>query len=370
MTPGGKSDQPHSTVQTGDIKNEGGQVNVAGRDNIIQNITNFFRGDTDQQRSDKNRQNMLQLVWNTWIEGLLKKSLYNEVLIELGMETRPDAVDHPWDMLVQMPDRAPEMLPAGVKMLDVFDQSGGSLLILGEPGAGKTTMLLELCRQAIERASVDPTQPIPVVFNLSSWTSGVTLVDWIVGELKNRYYVSDKIGKPWVEQDKMLLLLDGLDEVKADQREACVGAINDFREEHGAPVVVCSRVVEYQDLAVLLRMGGAVMIQPLSERQVDEYLTKAGSRLTAVHQLLKRDQDLREFAQTPLILSIMVLAYRDATDDDLQALEDSGDYRGRLFDAYIDQMFRRRGVGQKYKPEDVQRWLRWLAGQMMERAKE
>ena len=73
MTPGGKSDQPHSTVQTGDIKNEGGQVNVAGRDNIIQNIANFFH--TDQQRADKNRQNMLQLVWNTWIEGLLKKSL-------------------------------------------------------------------------------------------------------------------------------------------------------------------------------------------------------------------------------------------------------------------------------------------------------
>ena len=119
MTPGGKSDQPHSTVQTGPINNTGGTTNVAGG-NIFQNfITNFFQTDTDQQRADKNRQNMLQLVWNTWIEGLLKKSLYNEVLrssqplIELGMETRPDAIDHPWDMLVQMPDRAPEMLRVG-----------------------------------------------------------------------------------------------------------------------------------------------------------------------------------------------------------------------------------------------------------------
>jgi hypothetical protein len=87
-------------------------VNIAGS-NIFQRINNFFVGDSETQRALRNRQNMLQLVWNTWIEGVLKKSLHNEVLIELGMETKPDTVEHPWDMVMQMPDRKPEIVAPG-----------------------------------------------------------------------------------------------------------------------------------------------------------------------------------------------------------------------------------------------------------------
>jgi len=80
-------------------------------------------------------------------------------------------------------------------MLELFDQASGSLFILGEPGTGKTTMLLELGRQAIERAQEDFTQPIPVVFNLSSWTTNMSIADWLVEELRSKYYVSSRIGR-------------------------------------------------------------------------------------------------------------------------------------------------------------------------------
>ena len=62
----------------------------------------------------------------------------------------------------------------------------------------------------------DSTQPIPVVLNLSSWTPRQSLADWLVSELKSKYYVSLKIGQPWVDSDELLLLLDGLDEVQSD----------------------------------------------------------------------------------------------------------------------------------------------------------
>ena len=48
-------------------------------------------------------------------------------------------------------------------------------------------------------------------------------------ELNLRYDVPRKIGQEWVNNDQILLLLDGLDEVKPEHRAACVEAINAFR---------------------------------------------------------------------------------------------------------------------------------------------
>jgi predicted NACHT family NTPase len=110
----------------------------------------------DKQQALRNRQVMLKLVWKNWIVDVLNQSLYSELLKEQGplkldMEKRPDAVDwHQSDTKSQYPEQPDRMIPPGSKMLDVFNETGGALLILGEPGSGKTTMLLELARQAIE----------------------------------------------------------------------------------------------------------------------------------------------------------------------------------------------------------------------------
>jgi hypothetical protein len=356
-----------------------GQVNVAGRDvNILQRVYNFLQGDIEAQRAMRNRQNMLQLVWNTWVEGVLRKSLHNETLIELGMQTRPDAVEHPWDMTLQMPGREPEMAAPGTTMLELFDRASLSLLILGDPGSGKTTMLLELARLAILRAQEDPLQPAPVVFNLSSWQPrqvwkgrhplgpGQAFATWLVAELRSKYYVPEKVARPWIENDALLLLLDGLDEVSAENRQACVQAINAFQSEHSLPLAVCSRWMEYEALQTPLSLHGAVLIQALSDIQVDQYLQEIGG-LGAVRRALESDAELRQFARTPLILSILALAYRDAPEEEIRALETPGDTRSQLFDAYIAQMFKRRAALQPYTPAETQKWLTWLARQMLQR---
>ena len=366
------TDQDKHTVEV-DIKdsNVQGNVNVAGRDNIFKtvtnNITNFLAGDTDQQRAFRNRKAMLSLVWDTWIEGVLKKSLYNEVLIELGMETRPDAVEHPWDMLLQMPEQEPRQIPHEARMLDLFDAMNGSMLILGEPGSGKTTMLLELCRQAIERAEVEPTQPIPVVFNLSSWTPKRSLTNWLVEELRHRYYIPKKIAQTWVDNDELMVLLDGLDEVSGDYRPAIVPTINGFVEEHKVPLSVCSRRQEYEQLGTHLKLRGAILIQPLTSQQVAEYLLTTGVDVARIFQALHQDEELQDFAQTPLILSILVLSYRDATDNELRVLAEAKDFRSRLFDTYIAQMFKRRGFDEHFPSVKSKAWLSWLARRMLGR---
>lgn len=350
-------------IQTGDIKaDSGGIVNIIGK------IQNFILGDTEQQRALRNRQNMLQLVWNTWIEGVLKKSLNNEVLIELGMETKPDAVEHPWDMVFQMPGEEPEKLPLGTQMMDIFTRANGSLLILGEPGSGKTTMLLDLCRQAIERAKEDPVKPIPVVFNLSTWkseskkASEQAFLDWLVGELRDKYSIPKKIGYPWVEHDALLLLLDGLDEVEPQNRERCVQTINRFREQHYVNLVVCTRRQEYECLEGRLKLSEALLIQPLTKNQVDAYFQGfAVERTITIHDWIKADPTIYEFIRTPLILSLFLLVSKIIPMENQEAPGSISDFRNRLFDEYIGMMFRRKGENQGFTLDQTKNWLVWLA---------
>jgi len=194
---------------------------------------------------------MLESVKRYWVKGVLEKSLHGEILIALGLEEQPEAVARPWDVLLQTPDQPHYVLPAGTPMVEAFDALDGSMLILGEPGAGKTTLLLELARETIARAEQDATLPIPVVFNLSSWSDlKQPLADWLVIELRAKYYVPKATARRWVPHDELLLLLDGLDEVRPESREACVQAINEFRQTHGLkmPLVVCCRLADYEAL--------------------------------------------------------------------------------------------------------------------------
>jgi eukaryotic-like serine/threonine-protein kinase len=323
---------------------------------------------TPQER--RNRSRMLQKVRDFWIKGVLENSLYGAALIELGLEYKPDAVQYPWDMIIQQPDQPARTIAPGAKIIDIFNELGGELLILGAPGSGKTTMLLELARDLITRAAQDDNHPIPVVFNLSSWSAAhASLAEWLIDELNIRYDVPRKIGTTWLDTDQVLPLLDGLDEVIHDQRELCLTAINTFRQVHGlVSLVVCSRVRDYHALSMRLKLHGAVLIQPLAAQQIDDYLITIGEAIPQLRALLQHDAVLREFAEAPLVLSTMVLAYQGTSVDALATGGTIEEQRRQLFDTYIRRMLVRRGLAQGYSNEHTRAWLRWLAQRMVEHA--
>jgi WD40 repeat protein len=294
-------------------------------------------GSRKEQRAYRDRSIMLKRVQDFWIKGVLEQSLHGAAAIELEMEERADAVDHPWDLALQT-ERENRVYPPGTRSIDVFDEMGESLLILGDPGSGKTTTLLELGRDAIARADRDPTQPIPVIFNLSSWTERKQgLADWLVKELNVKYQIPKKIGHTWLQNNNLLLLLDGLDEVEPTRQKACIEAFQ-----------------------------GAVLLQPLTPQQIDAYLSAAGPRLHALRAALEQDVALQELTRSPLMLSITSIAYQDASLDVLATGQpDSTEARRRhLFTTYIKQMFKHRKPSQDYTPQKTTTWLTWLAQKM------
>jgi transcriptional regulator with XRE-family HTH domain len=316
---------------------------------------------------NENRQRMVKRVRFYWITGVLEHSLYHTTLITLGLREQPGAIEHPWRLAVAELDLSPRLLPAGTRITQVYDEADGELLILGEPGAGKTTLLLELARDLLNRAHDDQSHPIPVIFPLSSWAiKQRPLADWLAEELHTRYHVSLKIGQAWIDSNQLLVLLDGLDEVDEGARSACVKAITAYQQAHGlVPMVVCCRTREYFVQATRVALQRAVLVQPLTGQQIDEYLSGVGQQLEAVRKALAADSELQEMVKTPLMLSIVALAYQgkaSATDVPAGSIEAR---RRQIFATYVQRMLARRGTETRYTQEQTISWLAWLAYQLV-----
>jgi eukaryotic-like serine/threonine-protein kinase len=361
---------------------QGGTVNISRFFFNLFTINNYGSEDSGQERI--NRQRLLENVRIAWIEGVLESSLHEQVLITLGLEERPQAVDRPWSLQIKEPDQPSRFLPEGTSIITPFDQlgTGGTLLILGEPGSGKTLTLLELARDLIKRAEEEADQPIPVVLNLSSWAlQKRSLSVWVVEEINAKYTVPKKIGEEWVKGQKLLLLLDGLDEIRdLSARDECVTALNAFQLEQETAMVVCCRVKEHEWLGKRLEAKSALVIQPLSSEQIRTYLDQLLMDLTGLKALLERDYALQELAQSPLMLNIMVLTYLGIEiEEGLVETVTAKERMQQLFDDYINRMFTRprefayarnsrSQEKESYSGQQATRWLIWLARQMRQRS--
>ncbi|MBK1987897.1 CHAT domain-containing protein [Sphaerospermopsis aphanizomenoides BCCUSP55] len=235
-----------------------------------------FRSQKRRRQRPEDENALLDKVRTYWVEGVLEKSLHGRLRVELGLEERLDAITHPWGMVWETPEQLRQQLAPGTRVIDILNEmgKGGTLLILGKPGSGKTTTLLELAEDLITHADQDNTLPIPVIVNLSNWKGGKqTLDEWLVQELNEKYRVSKTLSQQWINTEKLQLMLDGLDEVRRDRRDSCIYAINQFIQQHGkTEVVVCSRVQDYETLKSRLQFQGAIYVQPLTDQQIEDYL--------------------------------------------------------------------------------------------------
>lgn len=307
------------------------------------------------------------------VASRLEQSLHNKVFIVLGKQEQPEQVKRLWDAEVKIGSKPPEPLLPQTSILEVFERPeiAGQLLILGAPGAGKTTTMLDLAQSLIDKAIQDSSYPIPVLFNLSSWKDPRLLIStWLVEELKSKYGVRKDIGKKLIEEKQLLPMLDGLDEVKPEHQESCVDSINQWLQGDYRPlsIVVCSRREEYANYKTHLHLNGAIVLQELTDEQIQDYLSKV--KRFDLCQLLQQDTVLLELVKTPLLLSITVLSYEELSLQRWQQLTSTKQRIKMLFGAYGQMMLHREIESKAYRkltpPTAIQtqRWLIFLAQQL------
>lgn len=313
-------------------------------------------GSYNQARVRQNRYIMLENVENRWMKGGVNNSpLSNVELIKLDFELDSEAVENPLNISRSRDIR------------EVFNTSERSLLILGELGSGKTTLLLQIAEYAMELAKRNDVLPIPVVFNLSSWTSVLQPISaWLVDELVTQYSVPREIAVNWTEDDAIFPLIDGLDMVAPERQEACVRAINHFRQNHLVPLVVCSRIDDYKALDIKLNLNAAISIKPLTSLQIDDYLSHFGDELLTARRILQGDEILMELARSPLMLNMISVAYKELTSEEIEELNTVDAHRQYLFGTYIQKRLAHQQRTRNYSLSQSIDWLSWLAQKMTE----
>jgi hypothetical protein len=262
------------------------------------------------------------------------------------------------------------------------DDIKGKLLILGAPGAGKTTALLSLAEQLVCGAISQPKTVIPVIFELSTWRDDKqSIQDWLIEQLYDLHGGNrkSKLYEQWLERQVLLPLLDGLDELGLERQKKCTDKLNEFAE-HYPQMVVCCRVKEFEAADIKLRnLRGAVCLQSLSDSQIQDYLGSLDrSNLwdtiqttpylkTMLEPTIEGDPGL---LRVPLFVKLVADVY-----DPQQPISSKAD----LLDKYIDRQLsfdkreidRRKElnqykwsykiVKQEHDLKQTSKWLRWIA---------
>jgi hypothetical protein len=124
-----------------------------------------------------------------------------------------------------------------------------------------------------------------------------------------------------------------------------------------------------------------LQLKPFDRSQINLYLDAA--KATSLRDAVESDPELYELAQTPLTLSIMTLAYDGRAPVSLPPNLPLTERRLHLFDDYVKRMLEwlterkankplapgpREDKPPRYSPEEVNRFLGWLAVRLSERA--
>lgn len=228
------------------------------------------------------------------------------------------------------------------------------ILLLGEPGSGKSTVLRQIARHAwSEPAKIGLKESyLPLLLSLHIFSKlHFSLQERIKRTLESLGMLDQPLPEEfftvWAEneQAKWLFLLDGLDEVPVDERPQLFQLIKDLVSKDNCRVVITSRLAGYQ--AGELDEGKFIkcVVQPFSPDQVKEFAEKWFAEKDP--HFLRSLENLRMKAlyESPLLLTIAAKVYLERTREN--GTGSLPEQRAKLYEEFVDiclEEARRRGL--------------------------
>jgi hypothetical protein len=200
------------------------------------------------------------------------------------------------------------------------------LVVLGEPGAGKTVLATLFTLDLLDTRA--PDEPVPVLLQISSWNPlAEHLYTWLARRLVEDYpalantdaYGPDAAGR-LVYGGRLIPVLDGLDEMPPALRDGAIEALDRVVVD-SAPLVVTCRSDEYRSGVAasgrFLSRATVVEIEPVDVTGSIEFLAAAQAvgdarwQLVFDHLRAHPDGSLAQALSTPLMVYLARVAYTD-----------------------------------------------------------
>ena len=197
------------------------------------------------------------------------------------------------------------------------------LMVLGQPGAGKSTFLRRIGLEALKRENSGYKHGcVPVFLELKRLNiEGIDIERAITREFATCGFPDpERSTKRLLEDGKLMVLLDGLDEVPNQQMDRVVTQIHDFCNlyKHNRFITSCrtaayrSRFLQFTD----------VVMADFNDEQIKQFIAnwfssqndKEVGTAQKCWDLLQHPEytATRELAQTPLLLTFLCLVFDDS----------------------------------------------------------
>lgn len=201
------------------------------------------------------------------------------------------------------------------------------LMVLGGPGIGKSTFLRKIGLEALKRDGAIKRECIPVFLELKKFREeALDIKQKIIEEFDTcQFPAAEAIVESALDQGKLLVLFDGLDEVPSENLDQVMEKIEDFIDKHTQNVedrrphnsfVASCRTAAYR--RSFLRFTD-VTIAEFNNSQIEDFICRWFSSSedelleTAAEYIELLNQNdhsaTKELAQTPLLLTFLCLVY-------------------------------------------------------------
>lgn len=204
------------------------------------------------------------------------------------------------------------------------------ILITGEAGSGKSTIMKWLAVQSalgdLERRLTNWGKTIPIVIQLRNYPSGKIDLNKVVEEIAENIVM--KIPEDWIEyifnSGKVLLLVDGLDELKSENRESVYDWIESIIDRYNIKIVLTSRpganerhdfiydfeFIEYT-ISSMSKTSIKEFIQHWHSAVLDSRTTDIDSISNNLYHRIKTSAAIFRLATNPLMCALLCALHHD-----------------------------------------------------------
>ncbi len=193
----------------------------------------------------------------------------------------------------------------GLEAVKKYDK----LIVLGKPGSGKTTFLKHVALQC--SSGELQVNKVPIFITLKDFAETqqqLSLLEYITSQLSKEAGADTSVAEQLLSQGQMLLLLDGLDEVRETDRHRVLQSLRNFVVQfHLNHFVIACRIAAQE---YIFEQFTQVELADFDDEQIATFAMKwfvdkdpiKGNKFI---KELKQNCSLQELATNPLLLTLL-----------------------------------------------------------------